>query len=214
MKQCQTTGTDTSTMNSNSKEARNTHHKLDADETRLLGTFLTTLSEKSMKMEIRRGGGFERICGSLLTSITILSAVYLTPAASLFDYFGNGSSLHTLEQILLAWFYLLALAPLSIALLLATISLHSQKVSVFGSPDMQQAYVEGIKEALETGSCDERLDEYAVARSYSSALNEHYTSLRDKNDKILKRLKAAMVLVMISISVALAGGFLLFVRFA
>lgn len=214
MKQCKTIGTGVSVMDSNNKETQNKHRKLGADETRLLGTFLTALSEKSMEMEIRRGGGFERICGSLLTSITILSAVYLTPSASLFEFFGDGGAVQTAEQILLAWVYFLALAPLFIALLLAIVSLHSQKVSVFGSPDMQQEYVEGIRETLETGNCEEQLNEYAVARSYSSALNEHYIGLRSKNDIILKRLKAAMVLVMFSISVALAGGFFLFVRFA
>lgn len=187
---------------------------LDPEQRKLLGTFLTTLSNKALEMETQRGDGLERLAGHLLTCITILSAVYLTPASSLFSFCSAVYPAQSPSPAMLAWLYFFTLASLFVALLITLSSLYKRKVKVFSSPNLQKNYVAGIKQQLEEDSCKEPFDSYTMASAYSEALEDHYVGIHAKNDLMWSRLKTAMALIMFSVSVALVGGFLLFVKFA
>lgn len=200
--------------NQNRNNKNQPRHSKDVEQTELLGSFLITLSDKALEMEMQRGNGLERLAAHLLTCITILSAVYLTPASSLFEYSYKSQSIPSLSPTPLAWLYFLSLAPLLIALLITLSSLYKRKVLVFSSPRMQQDYVSEIKQRLESGFTGDTFNRFPMACAYSSALEDHYCGVHAKNDKMWSRLKIAMFLIMTSVSFALVGGFVLFVQFA
>lgn len=183
------------------------------EQSRLLAAYLKRLASASVEMELKRGESLELLCGHLLTAVTILSAVYISPAPALFEYLGDNPASASTGQLVLAWSYLFCLAPLFGALALTLLALIRRKVPTLASPGKQSEYIKELQKQMKDHEGAPSLDELALEMDYCISLDQQYTGLRQKYNRMWSLLRPALCLILISVIFALCSGFYLFVKF-
>lgn len=158
----------------------------------LFATHLKALADLSYQTEEKRGKKLETQCGRLLTCITILSVALLTPAPTLFGFFGDGTFIPTCKQITLGWMYLIVLAQLAAALLVLLTTLILKRMPLLQSPMKQAEFIEN--ELTRLGE-DPSIGELNITKNYCQALEPTFIGLREKHSSMSCRLKIATCLL-------------------
>lgn len=163
--------------------------------------YLHCLTEHAFQMEERRCDSLRGLAGTLLTCSSILSVALLTVAAPLFGYFYElGACPHGLLMVV----YLISLLALALSILFAVLSQLRFQYRALPNPKK-------LKDVIANGYDFSKMD---AAEHFVDSVDDIYVSLETRNETMRHLLKASTICVVVSISVMLMGGLILwFVAF-
>lgn len=169
---------------------------------------INALASLSLEVEREKDSSLKHYASQLLTCVTILSVAYLTPASFIYSKFGGtGDATH--GQRVTVFVLMIMLLLLIAALLLSLLALILSKTEVIDSPDVQYENFTSLHQnAKENGECPTFFN---LSKNYCKALEIQYQALSKKHKRMWALLKAATIMVVLSVLIAASSIVMLFI---
>lgn len=161
-----------------------------------IANLLYRLADKSCEMEYARYDSLLRQSGYLLTGISIVSIALLTAVGAIASLEGE-----FICPIICYCATISSVIAQAVALVFALCSQFRYRYKQLNPPEKLRKYCDDLYSQMgKESQCDAA---YKSARNYADSLQEHYTSIKERNDRICMLNRNASIALLVSVSLAL-----------